>query len=456
MLIKDSLIDLLPKIMRKKEEKYVETNLKTLFGEFIFRVYNEALGREPIVIYTKNLNDNPIIRVHSECITSEVFASCHCDCREQLHKSLQIIAAQNGLIIYLRQEGRSIGLFEKIKTYRLQSKGVDTFYANVALGHLPDKRTYDFVKLVLDDFKIKKIRLITNNPSKVFQIAKLGVEISEIIPMQIKPNKHNKFYIQTKRKKFKHSYGDLKNKYFYQFHVESVDELQTIHLLENLNYNDPLLEVYVGVNLKISNINSSEDIKKIKEIMNFCLKRKKLKVSLHLSFENKAPSMNLLPELVQNFPDLEIIQLNDLKNLDEKFLKAISNKYKIILPVDKNNYKSLQNKLLNQCVRKENITIAIDDSKGEGKSSSIKSYINKIDFLLSIGIDHIAVYGGFGPGELLETYFSLINYYKFNLSIDAQSNLMVNNKYSITKIESYLNDLFSFGSLLKHDNQVLN
>ncbi|MGK3946426.1 hypothetical protein ABK046_49730, partial [Streptomyces caeruleatus] len=83
---------------------------------------------------------------------------------------------------------------------------------------------------------------------------------------------------------------------------------------------------------------------------------------------------------------------------------------------------------------------------------SIKSYINKIDFLLSIGIDHIAVYGGFGPGELLETYFSLINYYKFNLSIDAQSNLMVNNKYSITKIESYLNDLFSFGSLLKHDN----
>ena len=156
------------------QEDFIEADLATKFADFTIRVYPHDNGKETIVLSTKDLDAKQpvLVRVHSECITGDALGSLHCDCGQQLKKSLQIIGEEGGILIYLRQEGRGIGLFEKIKSYILQSKGYDTFEANVQLGHKPDARSYEMVPRVLEDLHISHIRLLTNNPSKVSDIVK--------------------------------------------------------------------------------------------------------------------------------------------------------------------------------------------------------------------------------------------------------------------------------------------
>lgn len=192
---------------------FVETALATKFGTLNIRVYADVQGKETVALCTENLDltNPPLVRIHSECITGDTFGSLHCDCGEQLERSLgQINKSGNGILIYLRQEGRGIGLFEKIKSYQLQRDGHDTFEANVLLGHAPDKRTYENAKMVLDGFGINRIRLITNSPSKVSELTNLGIEVVERVPLVISPNKHNEKYLATKRDKFNHFLGDTK------------------------------------------------------------------------------------------------------------------------------------------------------------------------------------------------------------------------------------------------------
>ncbi len=189
---------------------FVETSLATKFGKLNIRVYADAQGKETVALYTKELDTSSpaLVRIHSECITGDTFGSLHCDCGEQLNRSLEIINKNgNGILIYLRQEGRGIGLFEKIKSYQLQHEGHDTFEANVLLGHEPDKRTYENAKMVLQDLGISSIRLLTNSPSKVTEMEKLGIKVAERIPLIITPNEHNARYLDTKRDKFNHFLG---------------------------------------------------------------------------------------------------------------------------------------------------------------------------------------------------------------------------------------------------------
>lgn len=186
---------------------FVETTLATKFGTLNIRVYADVQGKETVALCTENLDPTtpPLVRIHSECMTGDTFGSLHCDCGEQLERSLeQIVEHGNGVLIYLRQEGRGIGLFEKIKSYQLQHEGHDTFEANVLLGHEPDNRTYENAKMVLDGFGIERIRLITNSPSKVDQMINLGISVVERVPLIILPNPHNKRYLAAKRDKFNH------------------------------------------------------------------------------------------------------------------------------------------------------------------------------------------------------------------------------------------------------------
>ena len=188
-------------------ESFVQTLLATKFGTFNIRVYADVQGKETVALCTENLDASnpPLVRIHSECMTGDTFGSLHCDCGEQLERSLeQIVAHGNGILIYLRQEGRGIGLFEKIKSYQLQYEGHDTFEANVLLGHEPDKSTYENAKMVLEGLGVERIRLITNSPSKVDQMNNLGIEVVERVPLVISPNAHNKKYLDTKRDKFNH------------------------------------------------------------------------------------------------------------------------------------------------------------------------------------------------------------------------------------------------------------
>lgn len=177
--------------------------LPTKHGTFQIQAFRE-LDKEHLAIFTENLHalDAPIVRVHSECLTGDALGSLKCDCGEQLQHSLDIIAEKGGMVIYHRQEGRNIGLLNKVNAYALQDQGLDTVAANHQLGFRADERTYEVIHFILAHFGIKQIRLLTNNPDKIKSLSE--VKITEILPLITVPNPHNKQYLQTKKTKMGH------------------------------------------------------------------------------------------------------------------------------------------------------------------------------------------------------------------------------------------------------------
>ncbi len=177
-------------------------------ASFILYAYVDRLeGKEHIAVVYGDVagKENVLVRVHSECLTGDVLHSARCDCGEQLDTALKkIIAEGAGVLIYLRQEGRGIGLVNKIKAYELQERGYDTVDANLKLGFSPDLRSYQPAAEILQDLGVKSIRIMTNNPMKVKEIQKFGVDISERVPLEICPREANKHYLSTKRERMGH------------------------------------------------------------------------------------------------------------------------------------------------------------------------------------------------------------------------------------------------------------
>ncbi|MFK5937325.1 MAG: GTP cyclohydrolase II [Sulfurimonas sp.] len=176
-------------------------NLPSKFGDFKVKAFKEA-QKEHLVIYKDDLDDIPIVRVHSECLTGDALGSLKCDCGEQLEYALKLAEESKGMVIYLRQEGRNIGLLNKINAYALQDKGANTVEANHQLGFRADERTYEIVTTILHHFGIKKIKLLTNNPDKVKAIS--DIEIVERIPIIMDSNKYNEDYLKVKRDEMGH------------------------------------------------------------------------------------------------------------------------------------------------------------------------------------------------------------------------------------------------------------
>ena len=183
-------------------------DLPTRFGHFqVVGFSNTQDVQEHIAIMHGNAmgRENVVTRVHSECLTGEVLGSLRCDCREQLEGALRAIAAHDcGLVLYLRQEGRGIGLLNKVRAYALQDRGLDTVEANLALGFRDDERDYSIAAQMLTTMGIKSIRLLTNNPKKVEELTRHGVRITGRQPHIMPPNEFNRFYLETKRDKSGH------------------------------------------------------------------------------------------------------------------------------------------------------------------------------------------------------------------------------------------------------------
>ncbi|MDX1295987.1 MAG: GTP cyclohydrolase II [Sulfurimonadaceae bacterium] len=188
-----------------KFEKSNIARLPSKYGQFRIKVYKEG-SQEHLAIFTDGFEQQeaPLVRIHSECLTGDTLGSIKCDCNNQLHKAMKLIAAEGGLIIYHRQEGRNIGLLNKVNAYALQDEGKDTIEANLELGFQVDQRTYDVVSEVFKDFGLKQIRLLTNNPKKVEIVEATDVEIAERIPVIIEPNPHNEGYLKTKKEQMGH------------------------------------------------------------------------------------------------------------------------------------------------------------------------------------------------------------------------------------------------------------
>jgi len=175
--------------------------LPTIYGTFKIQAFKEG-EKEHLAIFTDELSETPIVRVHSECLTGDALGSLKCDCGEQLHAALELIAKEGGMLIYHRQEGRNIGLLNKVNAYALQDTGYDTVAANHQLGFKADERTYEVVEFILKHFDLKKIKLLTNNPAKIESLP--DIEIVERIPIQMTPNPYNENYLKVKKDQLGH------------------------------------------------------------------------------------------------------------------------------------------------------------------------------------------------------------------------------------------------------------
>ncbi|KIM11030.1 MAG: GTP cyclohydrolase [Sulfuricurvum sp. PC08-66] len=176
-------------------------NLPTRYGDFRIQSFKEA-HKEHLVIFTHDIPAVPIVRIHSECLTGDALGSLKCDCGDQLAYALRTIHEHGGMVIYLRQEGRNIGLLNKVNAYALQDKGYNTIEANHQLGFAADERTYEIVTTILGHYGIDTIRLLTNNPAKLEALQ--GITIQERLPIIIADNPHNKNYLWVKKEQMGH------------------------------------------------------------------------------------------------------------------------------------------------------------------------------------------------------------------------------------------------------------
>jgi 3,4-dihydroxy 2-butanone 4-phosphate synthase / GTP cyclohydrolase II len=206
-----SIKDLISYRMEKESliERQINVDLPTEYGDFDLVAYKQINTDENHLALIKGKweeNEPVMVRVHSSCVTGDIFASCRCDCGSQLHSAMKMVQEEGkGIVLYMNQEGRGIGLINKLKAYKLQEEGLDTVEANLQLGFDMDQRDYGVGAQILHDLGVKKIRLLTNNPKKRVGLMGYGLEIVENIPIEIFPNKHNKKYLETKRDKMGHS-----------------------------------------------------------------------------------------------------------------------------------------------------------------------------------------------------------------------------------------------------------
>lgn len=185
-----------------------QAKLPTVYGEFVIHVFENEHGQEHILLSVglpDTQNKLPIIRIHSECLTGDAFGSLKCDCGPQLAAAMQAIQAHGcGAILYLRQEGRGIGLTNKIRAYALQDQGHDTLEANLLLGLPADARTYEMCQVMLAHVGVSKVALMTNNPNKINELANLGIEVVQRVPLVVGVNAHNQDYLTVKQDKMGH------------------------------------------------------------------------------------------------------------------------------------------------------------------------------------------------------------------------------------------------------------
>lgn len=212
-----SIEDLIAYRLKKESliEKEVTVKLPTTWGDFNLHAYRQiTTGQEHLALVKGEWkSDEPVlVRVHSSCLTGDIFGSCRCDCGPQLHASMTMIEKEGrGVIVYMNQEGRGIGLLNKLKAYKLQENGLDTVEANIELGFESDERDYGVGAQILRDLGVSKMRLMTNNPKKRAGLIGYGLEITEVVPIEMESNQYNHSYLQTKRDKLGHDIRMVKD-----------------------------------------------------------------------------------------------------------------------------------------------------------------------------------------------------------------------------------------------------
>lgn len=431
---------------RSGAELPAQAELPTKFGIFRVFVWPGQHGFEPIAITTPDLDvkKHVLVRIHSECLTGDVFGSLRCDCGLQRDEALrQIAKSKNGVFIYLRQEGRGIGLHEKIRTYALQEKGYDTYEASIKLGHPPDSRDYSSAKKILDFFGIRKIKLLTNNPAKLSEIFNGGFEVSKI-PLVMHPTKYNIQYFEAKRKKFKHTFGEPDTYHYFSItypdlnHLESVDKI--LIFLRKMKKH-PLAKIHIGFGVEADFLNNTATVSKLRTTINKILAEKDVYPVIHYNPHSPGEVKQGLQKISKLFPNLRHLQINMSKNYVPLFEK-LTNRFRFVIPLNEKNYHLIEDKRFRRFVFDNASFLLLDNSGGNGKSESFESYKKKIDACIAYGLNNIALAGGFAAHHL-DTYFKITDYYKFDFSIDAESRLQTGGVLDENKTKQYFSELLN-------------
>ena len=187
-------------------QKKAEAKLPTHWGDFsVIAFEDEKKGEEHLLLYIGELTNDSLLRIHSQCLTGDTLYSLKCDCGSQLAMALEKIASEaQGMVMYMAQEGRGIGLVNKIRAYELQDQGMDTVEANEALGFAADERDYSYCKEILSSLNISSVKLMTNNPRKISGLEDAGIKVTERVAVHVDPNKHNENYLKIKAEKLGH------------------------------------------------------------------------------------------------------------------------------------------------------------------------------------------------------------------------------------------------------------
>lgn len=418
-----------------------KAKLPTKHGDFDIYVWNTTQGKEPVAIVTKNLDTTKpvLVRIHSECFTGDTLGSLRCDCGPQLETALQrIYESQNGVLIYLKQEGRGIGLFEKIRAYKLMEDGLDTHEACVALGHEPDGRTYEEAKFILKELGITNIKLLTNNPSKVSAIFSEDFTI-EREPLVIEPNEYNQKYFDTKKQKFKHVFSGQEKYFFYGFTFTNLDtDIQAILDFVSTVRLHPLNKIHVGVYFDNSYFENPDKIEKFRKLTEQVEKVPHAVFVLHYSHKTSRSVADDFREIKEKLPSINTVQINDF---DENYLEIVEfctqNFRDVICSLHKENITYLDDEKFVESLSKNNSFVLLDNSRGRGKSDSFEELSQEVTKCLDRGLNNIVVAGGFGPDNL-DTYHRLNNYFKFDFSIDAETRLKEDGELSQQKTIRYL------------------
>ncbi len=432
------------------EAKRAEAILPTRYGSFKIMVWPGEKGQESVAITTETLDTTKpvLVRVHSECLTGDAFGSLRCDCCDQKEAALKLIAKSgNGVLVYLRQEGRGMGLFDKIRSYKLQEEGIDTHQASIMLGHEPDGREYSWAKKILKELGVKKIKLLTNNPAKVSEIFDSGFEV-EKVSLAMRPNKYNAWYFEIKKKKFKHVFGRNAEMYHY-FGVTFIDPDTNIESIL-IQFKDarmhPLLKIHVGFYVDHSTLSDATAVEKANALIQRVRKNPNTIPVLHYSSKGSPDVLRDAQRIRTLFPKLEHVQINDVSNEYLTVLERIARDFTFIAPLSNENIELVEDARFRKLILKHPSFILLDNSKGTGKTEEYEAYQEKINRCLNHGLNNIALAGGFGP-DSLDVYFKLKSYFKLDFSIDAESRVHTDGSLDLEKARRYFEQL-------RHGNQA--
>jgi GTP cyclohydrolase II len=431
-----------------KKEKIVSMDIPTEFGLFTLTVWPGERGRELVALSTLELNPSKevMIRIHSECLTGDVFGSHTCDCGIQKKLALEMIQKYgNGVFIYHRQEGRNMGLHKKVQAYNLMQKGMDTHQANIALVGYPDGRNYSDVLTVLSELlggRKSSIRLLSNNPYKKLFLTKNGYQVIAQ-PLTTPPTVHSAAYAETKEVKFLH--GAHGNESYVGVTLYRGDIREAASLKKMLGALD-LVNRGRHINLGVAVLQDKGDkrdqvfAQEINTFANAFAEMPETHIVLHTDYPATRSAYRDLQKFLASmtFPySLQFrIQPGAELKVDTELIDSLHAE-RVIFQLRSNQFALLEQKDFKEYFSRPHRTLLLDESFGSGKKELFESTKARILSLVSCGMSRIAITGGYSS-ENVQEVFEFEDYFKIPISVDAETRLHSEGKLNLAEVEKYL------------------